>query len=341
MGKTMALTFSVHARHRFFYVTVAALMIFGFGRAAQAQEKFTFQTNWLAQGEHGGYYQALATGLYKKAGLDVTIKQGGANTNLMQMLAAGQFDCLMSTSDAQVLRAQEQGIAVMMVASAFQKDPQGIAAHPDVKTIQDLKTRTLLISAGAYNHFWPWLKAKFGFEDSQTKPYSYSLQPFIVNSNVAIQAYLTYDPYVIESQTNIKPSFFLFSDYGWTNYSSSIACMEKTIKERPQAVAAFVKASMQGFKDYLTGDPTAANDFIKKENPNQTDGQIAFARSVMKSRGLVMGGDAATMGIGIITDDRMKETFDMLAGLKLVNPAKVDLKRAYTTQFVKDLKIIP
>ena len=56
---------------------------------------------------------------------------------------------------------------------------------------------------------------------------------------------------------------------------------------------------------------------------------------------MVFGGDAATLGAGVITDARMKTTYEMMVRLKLLNPAKVDLKRTYTTQFVKDLKILP
>ena len=318
-----------------------ALLFGALGATHAAEEKFVFLTNWYAQAEHGGFYQALATGMYKQAGLDVTIKMGGPNMNIMQLIAAGQADCVMGSSDALVLRNREQGVPVVTVAASMQKDPQGIVAHPGVKKIEELKDKTILISTGSYNTFWPWLKAKYGLADTQTRPYAFNLQPFAADTNVVQQGYVTYDPYAVDAALKFKPQFFLFSDYGWPNYGSTIICMEQTIKERPQAVAAFVKASMQGWKNYLTGDATAANTMIKKDNPNMTDGQIAFAMGALKERGLVMGGDAATKGIGIMTEERLKKTFDMMVEMKLIDPGKVDFKRTFTTQFVKDIKVTP
>ena len=308
---------------------------------AQAQQKFSFTTNWYAQAEHGGFYQALANGLYKKAGLDVALKMGGPQVNIMQLLAAGQTDCVMGY-DMQTFAGWEQGIHSMTVAAAFQKDPQVLIGHPGkFEKLEDLKGKTILVSAAANTTYWPWLKAKYKLDDTQRRPYTFNIQPFMADTNVVQQGYLSSEPYSIEKESKLKPRVFLMSDHGWPPYSTTIVCMEKTIKEKPKAVAAFVKASMEGWRGYLKGNPAAANVLIKRDNPAMTDDRIAVGIKLMNDSGMVFGGDAATLGVGIITDARMKLTFDMMVAMKLLDPAKVDLKRTYTTEFVKDLKILP
>lgn len=308
---------------------------------ALAQQKFTFTTNWYAQAEHGGFYQALASGAYKKAGLDVALKMGGPQVNIMQLLAASQTDCVMGY-DMQTFAGWEQGIHSMTVAAAFQKDPQVLIGHPGkFEKLEDLKGKTILVSAAANTTYWPWLKAKYKLEDTQRRPYTFNIQPFVADTNVVQQGYLSSEPYAIEKEARFKPRVFLMSDHGWPPYSTTIVCMEKTIKEKPKAVAAFVKASMEGWKAYLKGNTAAANVLIKRDNPAMTDDRIAVGIRLMNESGMVFGGDAATLGVGIITDARMKRTFDMMVSLKLLDPAKVDVTRTYTTEFIKDLKILP
>jgi len=309
--------------------------------SALAGEKFVYLTNWYAEAEHGGFYEALAEGLYQKAGLDVTIRMGGPQVNGMQLLAAGQVDCFMGY-DVQTMKAREQGIAAVTVAAAFQKDPQVMIGHPEtVKTMADLKGKTILISGDSYTNYWPWLKTTFGLSDAQTRPYTFNIQPFIADKNVVQQGYLSSEPYAIEKQAHFKPTVLLLADHGWPPYATTIVCMQDTIDKKPKQVAAFVKASMQGWKDYLEGDAAKANALIRKDNPNMTDDELANGIKQLKATGMVLGGDAAKDGIGIITDARMKKTYEMMVAMKLLDPAKVDLKKVYTTQFVKDLKILP
>ena len=325
----------------FTVVSLALLATVSSLAGAAPPEKFSFTTNWYAQAEHGGFYQALAKGRYKKEGLDVVLKMGGPQVNIMQLLAAGQTDCVMGY-DMQTFSGWEQGIHSVTVAAAFQKDPQVLIGHPGhLDRLEDLKGKTILISAAANTTYWPWLKDKYKLEDSQKRPYTFNVQPFVADKNVVQQGYLSSEPYAIEKEAKFKPTTFLLSDYGWPPYSTTIVCMEKTLRERPKAVAAFVKASMQGWKDYLKGDAAAANALIKKDNPAMTDDRIAVGIKLLNESGMVFGGDAAKLGVGIVTDERMKKTYDMLVAMKLLDPAKVDLKRTYTTQFVKDLKILP
>ena len=178
---------------------LGAAVLLGLGAmgAAHAQEKFTYMTNWYAQAEHGGFYQAVATGLYKKYGLDVTIKMGGPQVNIVQMMAAGQADCVMGSSDLQMIQMREGGVPVVNVAAVFQKDPQVLIAHDDVKKFEDLKGKTILIASSAQRGYWPWLKAKYGFTDAQTRPYTFNIQPFVADKNTAQQGYLTSEPFAI------------------------------------------------------------------------------------------------------------------------------------------------
>ncbi|MBC7391922.1 NitT/TauT family transport system substrate-binding protein [Variovorax sp. GrIS 2.14] len=318
-----------------------ALAVCGFANPAQAQatEPFTYMTNWFAQAEHGGFYQAVAEGTYKKYGLDVTIKMGGPQVNITQMMAAGQADCIMGSSDIQMMQTREGGVPVVNVAAFFQKDPQVLIAHEDVKKFEDLKGKTILIGAQANRGYWPWLKTKFGLTDEQTRPYTFNIQPFVADKNTAQQGYLTSEPYAIQ-KAGVKSTVLMFSDFGFPAYATTVSCMEKTVKDRSKQVAAFVKASAEGWKSYLA-DPAPANALIKKDNPNMTDDQLAYSVAKLKEMGMVTGGDAATMGIGVITDVRAKASYDFLVSTKLLDPTKVELSKTYTTSFVKDAKVLP
>ncbi len=306
---------------------------------AFADEKFVYMTNWFAEAEHGGFYQAIATGLYKKAGLDVTVKMGGPQVNIFQLMAAGQADCIMGSSDLQIVQTREGGLPIVSVAAFFQKDPQVLIAHEDVKSFQDMKTKTILIGAGAQRGFWPWLKAKYGLTDEQTRPYTFNIQPFVADKNMVQQGYVTSEPYAIE-KAGVKANTFLFGDYGFPGYSTTVSCLDKTVKERKAAVAAFVKASAEGWKSYLA-NPAPGNALIKKDNPNITDDQLAYSVAKLKETGLVTGGDAAKLGIGVMTDARLKDSYDYMVSTKLVDPAKVELSKTYTTEFIKDVKVLP
>jgi NitT/TauT family transport system substrate-binding protein len=319
-------------------VSSAALLLTG--AAAQAAEKFVFLTDWYAQAEHGGYYQAQATGLYAKEGLDVMLKMGGPQVNLMQLLVAGQADCIMGF-DTQTIKAWEQGVQAVTVAAAFQKDPTVIIAHPQVQRMEDLKGHTILVGQAGQVTYWPWLKTRYGFTDAQLRPYTFNIQPFLADKTLAQQGYLASEPYSIEKIAGFKPKVFLLADLGWPPYANAVVCMASTVQRKPRQIAAFLKASMLGWKSYLQSDPSPANALIKKDNPNMRDDVIEQAMAKLKSESVVMGGDATKQGIGTITDERMAKTFDVMVQNKLVNPAMVDVKKTYTTRFVQDLKVMP
>ncbi|MBL8324019.1 MAG: ABC transporter substrate-binding protein [Rubrivivax sp.] len=306
---------------------------------AQAPEAFTYITNWYAQAEHGGYYQAVATGIYKKHGLDVTIRMGGPQVNTYQIMAAGQADCVMGSSDLQAMQVRESGIPVVTVAALFQKDPQVLIAHDGVKGFEDMKDKTILISSLAHRGYWPWLKAKYGFTDAQARPYTFNIQPFLADKSVVQQGYLTSEPFAIQN-AGVKARAFMFSDFGFPAYANTVTCMDKTVKERTKAVAAFVRASAEGWKSYFE-NPAPANALIKQANPNMKDEQLAYSLAKLKEMGIVTSGDASRLGIGIITDARSKATYDFAVSAKLVDPGKVKVTDTYSTEFIRDLKVLP
>ncbi|MFM0473949.1 ABC transporter substrate-binding protein [Paraburkholderia strydomiana] len=305
--------------------------------SARADDHITILTSWYAQAEHGGFYQAQATGLYKKAGLDVTIRMGGPQVNGMQLLVGGQADFILGY-DFQVLSSVEAGIPVTTVAASFQFDPQGMLTHDDVKSLADLKGKTILVAGSGRTSWWPWLKEKYGYSDGQTRPYTFNIQPFFADANVAMQAYPSSETFQAE-RANVKTHFFLFADAGYPPYNTTIVGMKKTLAEKPDVVARFVKASMEGWKSYLV-DPAPGNALIKKDNPEMTDAQLAFGVAQLKKLKLVTGGDASTLGIGAMTDTRWKKTYDYMVGAKLLK-ASTDYKSAYTLQYIQNAKVMP
>jgi NitT/TauT family transport system substrate-binding protein len=305
--------------------------------SAQQAAKVVFYTNWYAEAEHGGFYQAVAEGTYARHGLDVEVKMGGPQINVMQLLLADQADLIMGY-DLQTVKAVEQGLPVVTVAATFQKDPAVLIAHPGVAALSDLKTRTLLIGQASETTFWPWLKAKYGFTDAQKRPYAFSVQQFLVDQNVAQQGYLTSEPYTIE-KAGIKPVVFLLADSGYPPYAETIVVTTKTLKGKSDMILRFVQASAEGWKSYLK-DPAPGNALIKKANPEMTEELLAYGVNKMREYGLVTGGDARTLGILTMTDSRWKQTFDFMVSAGLTR-SDLDNRKAYTLQFVKEIKVLP
>jgi NitT/TauT family transport system substrate-binding protein len=323
------------ARSRLGVVLAALAALLAPAGAASAADKVTFLTSWFAQAEHGGFYQAKATGLYEKAGLDVTIKMGGPQVNGMQLLLAGEADVMMGY-DLQVLKALEQGFPLITIGTSFQFDLQGMMTHDNVTGLGDLKDKTILVATPGRSTWWPWLKAKYKYSEEQTRPYTFNLQPFFADPNVVQQAYPTSEPFQAE-QKGMPVKFFLFAGDGYPPYGTTMVATRPLVDKKPEVVARFVKASLEGWKSYLA-DPAPANALIKADNPNMSEAQLAFAVRQLKALKVLDGGDAATMGIGIMTPERWKATYDFAVAAGLLKPS-VDWKAAFTDRFVKDLKI--
>jgi NitT/TauT family transport system substrate-binding protein len=302
--------------------------------AAWAEDKVTFGTNWKAQAEHGGYYQAVATGLYRKAGLDVTIRMGGPQVNHPQLLAAGAIDFNIGSSSFGALNYVQGTIPMVTVAAIFQKDPQVLISHPGQgnDTLAAMKGKPILVGAGSRATFWNFLKAKYGYTDDQIRPYTFNMAPFLADKSAVQQGYLTSEPYKIE-QAGVKPLVHVLADAGYSSYSCTIETSWKLVREKPDLVQRFVNASIEGWYSYLYGDPGPGNALIKKDNPDMTDDVIAYGIAALKKYGVVDSGDAKALGIGAMTDARWKEFLATMAGIGLY-PRDLDLTKAYTLAFV-------
>jgi len=305
-------------------------------RPARAAESVRFLTSWFAQAEHGGFYQAKATGLYAKNGLDVSIQMGGPQINAMQLLTGGDADMTMGY-DIQVMTAVEKGLPVTTVGASFQFDLQGIMAHSDIKSLADLKGRKILLASSSHTTFWPWLKEKYGYTDDQAAAYTFNLQPFFTDPTVAQQAYATSEPFQAQN-ANVPISFFLLAKYGYPTYGSTIITTVPFLTKNPSVVKRFVAASMEGWKSYLQ-DPAPGNALIKIDNPKMTDAQLAYSLTQLKATGAVTSGDASKMSIGTMTDVRWKATRDFLVRNDLLKDG-TDWKSAYTLEYVKNLHVI-
>ena len=316
---------------------LAALAVsFGLAEPASALDKVRFGTNWLADPEAGGFYQAVADGTYAKYGLDVTIVPGGPQANGGLMLLFGKLEFFMGGDMIGNLLAAEANLPLIAVAADFQKSPQIFMSHPGqgLDTWRDLtKAKPVYVGAGAINTFYAWMKLVYGFKDENIRPYSFNSAPFIMNKDSIQQGYITAEPFEIERQGHFKPNVFLLSDYGYDTYSTLIVTRGEIVEKNPDLVQRFVNASAIGWYHYLYDDNSKANALIKADNPDINDDQIAFSIEAMKRHGVVDSGDALKLGIGAMTDARWKDFFDKMVAIGMVDK-RTDYKRAYTLQFV-------
>ena len=308
-----------------------------FSLPAHADEKLVLLTSWYAQAEQGGYYQALATGIYKRYGLDVSIQSGGPQINGMQRLLSKRADVIIGY-DLQLLESVQRGFQAKAIAAPFQFDPQGLLTHASVTSLDGLKDKTILVSSSGQSTWWPWLKARYQLSDSQVRPYTFNIQPFVADDNVAQQAYVSSEVFQAQ-KAGVKSNFFLFSEHGYPPYGGILITRPDLVSSRKEAMAKFVRASMEGWVSYLQ-DPSSGNALIKKDNPKITDDLLAWGVQQIKEHHLIDGGDAATQGWGTMTQNRWQKTRDFMVNAKLLN-ADTDWKQAYTTEFVEHMQVKP
>jgi NitT/TauT family transport system substrate-binding protein len=314
---------------------VLFILATAFSAAAQAQPvKLTFQSNWRAQAEHGGYYQAVATGIYAKHGLDVTVKPGGPQINNPQLLVAGAIDFSMGSDSFNGLNFVRNNIPLVVVASIFQKDPRVLIAHPGQgnDSLAALKGKPILIASASRNNYWQFLRAKYGYTDDQIRPYTFNMAPFLADKATIQQGFLTSEPLKAQ-QAGIKPVVHLLADNGYVSYATTLETRSQLVKEKPDVVQRFVNATIEGWYSYMYGDRSAANALIKKDNPEMNDDQLAYSHAKMLEYGIVDSGDALKLGVGAMTAARWSEFADSMVKAG-VYPADIDVAKAYTLQFI-------
>ncbi len=311
-------------------LAVCALLCPG---VARAQDKITFGLDWLAEAEYGGYYQAVANGIYAKHGLDVTIRQGGPQVNHMQLLMAGRLD--FNLGGGRAIEFAAEGLPYMAVAAIFQKEPAVLIAHPGTgaDSFASLKGRPVAIGADTRNGWWRFLAAKYGYSDSQIRPYTFNLAPFLASKDLVQQGYLGSEPYLIQKEAGFAPQVLLLADGGYRGYANIITTSAKLVAQNPKLVQRFIDASIEGWYSYLYGDPASANRLIREANADMPQDMLDYGRKVMKEHGIVDSGDAETLGIGAMTDARWQAFYASMADVGVYKPG-IDLSKAYTTQFV-------
>lgn len=314
------------------FALTAALTALPFAAMAQELTPVTFGTNWLAQAEHGGFYQSVADGTYAACGLDVTIVSGGPQVNNRALLLADRIQYHMGGDMLQAFNAVAEDIPVVAVAAIFQKHPQVIVAHPDVTSWEDLKGKTLLIGDNGYSSYYQWMIAEHGFTADQRQPYTFNPAPFIANTDTAMQGYLSSEPYLVEKEAGFKPNVFLIADNGYSSYATTIEVMQATIDENPDQVECFVDASLTGWYNYLYGDSAAADAMILEANADMTQDKIDFAKNMMRDEGIVDSGKALELGIGAMTDEVIGDFYQKMVDAGVVS-ADLDWKSAYTLDF--------
>jgi len=302
---------------------------------ASAEEELTeitFGLPWFAKAEHGGFFTAKATGIYAEHGLDVTIESGGPQVNNMQLLVAGKHD-LTSGYPIRAITAVEEGLPVTTVATVFQKDPQVIITQPEIESLEEVKGGSILVANYADSTYWPWLESQYGFTGDMKGPYSGSIQPFVAGEVDAQQGFVTNEPYTIGKE-GIDPNVFLMADLGYPPYGGTIQVTPQMLKEQPEVVEAFVQATMEGYKRYFE-KPGPANELILEMNPEMSQARINYAMEKMREHELLSGGAASEKGLGTMTHERWRKTYEFMVANDLVSE-DVDYKTAYTLDHLAD-----
>ncbi|WP_339947717.1 ABC transporter substrate-binding protein [uncultured Albimonas sp.] len=302
--------------------------------SAQDLTEVSFGTNWVAQAEHGGYYQAVADGTYEACGLKVTIVPGGPQVNNRALMLAGKVDFSMGGNLLQAFSAVREGIPLKVVAAHFQKEPQVILTHPGAaESFEDLKTLgTLYIGDNGFQSYYQWMMTAYGFKEETRKPYTFNPAPFIADEDSGQQGYVTSEPYAVETEGGFKPDVWSLADAGFSTYATTVETMQATIDETPEVVKCFVEGSAIGWATYLYGDPSAANALIQADNTDMSDAQIAFSIEAMKEYGIVDSGDALEFGIGAVKGATVKDFYDKMVEAG-VTEAGLDLEMVYTEDF--------
>ncbi len=314
---------------------VAVLIAISPAGAQTRLDKVSFGTNWVAEAEHGGFFQALADGTYRNYGLDVTIVPGGPNDNNRILLIAGKLDFFMAANTMMSFDAVANNVPVVTVAAIFQKDPQVFLTHPQSKVdkLEDLKPLTLFVSKEGIASYFQWLKSEYGFSEEKVKPYTFNSQPFLADKQSAMQGYVTSEPFAVEKAAKFKPGIILLADHGFNTYSTLIETRRELVDKKPDLVQRFVDASIIGWYKYLYGDNAPANAMIKKLNPEMTDELLAYSVAKMKEYGIVDSGDALRDGIGAMSDARAASFFDKMVRAGVVR-RDIDFRGSYTLRFI-------
>ncbi|AFY71403.1 putative secreted protein [Thalassoporum mexicanum PCC 7367] len=298
----------------------------------QQLDKIALGLGWKAEAEYGGYYQAVATGIYAEYGLEVDVQETPPQANLTQMLMGGVIDFSLGNAVSSI-KALQEGIPKVTIASIFQKEIQVLLAHPGVgnDSFEALKGKPIFLSPAVNTTYWPLLKSKYGYDDSQQRPYNFNIGPFLIDENSVQQGLLTAEPFTIAQEAGFDPVILQLAEAGYNPYSFTIDTKRETIAQKPDLVQRFVDASIKGWYSYLE-NPAPGNELIQKDNPEMSAEQIAYSIEKLKEYEVIKAGVATKLGIGAMTDDRWQSLYNELVEYGIVE-AGLDYQEAYTLEF--------
>ena len=316
--------------------TVALLLLTGCKKHDGAQAltpgglfPVTLQTDWYPQPEHGGFYEALLKGYYKDEGLDVTIVPGGPFVVGDKQVAGGAAQFAMSSSDA-VLVSVSRGLPLVAVAATMQRDPQGVMVHAEspVQSFADLNGRAIAVKPGSI--WFQYLVKKFNLDKVREIPATYSVANFLQDPGYIQQAFVTSEPFFAE-KAGAKVRTMLVSDTGYSPYRVYMTSQD-LLKEHPEVVAKFVRASTKGWRDYIA-DPSVANKEIGRLNPAMNAEWTEFSARTLKEMKFETGDGPDGDQLGRFTEQRWATMYQQLVDLKVITEP-IDPKTAYTMQFL-------
>jgi NitT/TauT family transport system substrate-binding protein len=284
--------------------------------------------NWFPEAEHGGYYAALVHGLYRQGGLSVKILAGGPDAPVIQRVATGAVVFGLTNADG-VLNARAAGANVVALLAPYQTNPRCIMVHQHsgITAIDQIADITLALSQRpAFSHY---LRHKYPMEGVVIVPYHGGVSQFLLKPGFAQQAYVFSEP-IIARRNGAQVRTLMVADTGFNPYASVLIASDQTVAQKPDLVAAMVRAAAAGWRQYLRA-PEETNRHIHELNP-EMDIEI-LAEGARISRDLVL--DAAfPERIGHMTAVRWRALEAQMVAAEVLTPGSVNADSAYTNRFL-------
>ena len=267
--------------NNFFVFIILISVVFG---ASAANEKVVVQLSWHHQFQFAGYYAAIAKGFYQNKGIDVELKaiQQGMSAVNEVIENRAQF----SQSGAGLILDLAEGKEVAVIATTFQNSPIIFLTtdQSNINNVQEIKNKRVMLSPGYQSIELLVLLQKFGLTNKVDKLLSSFDISDLVNGNTdTFNAYLSNEPYLLELM-GITPIIIDPKDYDIHFYGDLIFTTQQYIKEKPEVVAAFREATLEGWK-YAINHPEEIIDLIIKDyGTTKTKDHLRYEANILRER---------------------------------------------------------
>jgi NitT/TauT family transport system substrate-binding protein len=293
-------------------------------------ERIIVQLDWVAEPEHGGFYQAQALGYFEEEKLNVELIQGGANAFVHQKIATGQAQFGQSDS-TNALLAIAEGLPLINIAAVFQHDPSVLIVHSDnpITSFEELAGKTIM--ARPEWVFLAFLRKKYEIEINVI-PQNFGLAQFIADPGFIQQGFYIAEPYFIE-KAGVIPRYLYTWEAGFDAYTVIIGNRE-FVERHPNATKAFLRAYIRGYQSYLNEDPTPAHQMMLEINPKVTSEYLDYSRAMILSEHLATGLDGGSEMIGRISRDRFATQISQLEELDILEDGDVSVDDVMTDRYL-------